>query len=233
MKTRITILCCMLLCLAFAANAQWKFELVAGPSFTTFTGGEKKDWGGTDTNPKLVLRGSLGLRAERLLNEKLSAGGGIVFSLKGTAYQGDVEYYNTVTFDFENITVKYTKILAYIDVPLYVKYKAGDKIKLLAGLQPSFLLSAKVKNDKNARTAYPNLPEKEDAKDYYSGLDLALLLGPHYQVNEKLSVQLLVTPGILKIAKDEVYGGNGNMVNKKFKVNNAGLSLSFAYIISE
>lgn len=199
MKTFIS--CFILISFALCAQAQWKFEFVAGPSLTTFTGKEKKDWGGTNTNPKLVLRGNLGFRVERLLSEKFLAGGGITFALKGTAYEGDVEYYNSSTSTLESIKVKYSKMLSYIDVPVYVKYVASDKIKLLAGLQPSFMLSAKIKNDDNARTAFPDLPKTEDGKDYYTPFDLAVMLGPHFQVSEKVAVQILVVPASLRWQK--------------------------------
>lgn len=231
MKTFIS--CFMLISFAICAQAQWKFEFVVGPSLTTFTGKEKKDWGGTNTNPKLVLRGNLGFRVERLLSEKFLAGGGITFALKGTAYQGDVEYYNSTTYMLERIKVKYSKVLSYIDVPVYVKYVASDKVKILAGLQPSLMVSAKIKNDDNARTASPNLPETEDAKDYYTPFDLAVMLGPHFQISEKVAVQLLVVPGIHKTAKGEVYDINSGTKEQKFKVNNASLSFTFVYLIRQ
>jgi hypothetical protein len=231
MKTFIS--CFMLISFAICAQAQWKFEFVMGPSLTTFTGKEKKDWGGTNTNPKLVLRGNLGFRAERLLSEKFLAGGGITFALKGTAYQGNEEYYNSTTYVLESIKVKYSKMLSYIDIPVYVKYVATDKVKIVAGLQPSFMLSAKIKNDDNARTAFPDLPETEDAKDYYTPFDLAVMLGPHFQISEKVAVQLLIVPGILKTAKDEVYDVNSGIKEQKFKVNNASLSFTFVYLIRQ
>jgi hypothetical protein len=231
MKTFIS--CFILISFALCAQAQWKFEFVVGPSLTTFTGKEKKDWGRTNTNPKLVLRGNLGFRVERLLSEKFLAGGGITFALKGTVYQGNVAYYNSTTYMLESIKVKYSKMLSYIDVPVYVKYMASDKVKILAGLQPSFMLSAKIKNDNNARTAYPDLPEIEDAKEYYTPFDLAVMLGPHFQVSEKVAIQMLVTPGILKTAKDEVYDVNTGTKEQKFKVNNASLSFTFVYLIHQ
>ncbi|HNR74870.1 MAG TPA: porin family protein [Cyclobacteriaceae bacterium] len=230
MKTFIS--CFLLLSVALCTQAQWKFEVIAGPSLTTFTGKEKKDWGATYTNPKIVLRGNLGLRAERLLSEKFFAGGGIVFALKGTVYEGDVEYYNSTTYELEQIKVKYTKNLTYLDLPLYAKYVASQRLKILMGLQPSFLLAAKIKNDENARTAYPDLPKTEDAKDYYTPFDLAAMFGPLYQINDQLAVQVLIVPGVLKMAKAEAYSGGG-MTERKYKVNNAGLSFTIVYLIRQ
>lgn len=230
MKTIIS--CFILISFALGVQAQWKFEFAVGPSLSTFTGNEKKDWGGTNSNPKLVIRGNLGFRAERLLSEKFLAGGGITFALKGTAYEGDVEYYNSTTYMLERIKVKYSKVLSYIDIPVYVKYVASDKVKILAGLQPSFRLSAKIKNDDNARTAYPDLLETEDANDNYTPFDLAVMLGPHFQINDKVAIQTLFIPGILKMAKAEVYDGEG-MEEQKFKVNNASLSFTFVYLIHQ
>lgn len=207
-------------------NAQWKFYVVAGPNFANFSGSEKKDWGGTNTNPSMVVRFHAGVTAERILSEKLFASVGLQFSTKGTVYKGTADYYDPVTFNLQKIAIKYNKVLGYIDVPLYVKYVASQKLYLVAGLQPSLLLSAKIKNDEGARKAYPGLPEKEDAKDYYNSFDLAVLLGPQYEINEKFFVQLLYNAGLLKIAKGEEYSGN-TMTERNYKVFNSVFKLSF------
>jgi hypothetical protein len=208
------------------SNAQWKFYVAAGPSFANFSGSEKKDWGGTNTNPKMVIRFHGGITAERILSEKLVAGGGIQLSTKGTMYKGTVDYYNPQTFNLEKVSIKYNKALSYIDVPIYIKYVASQKLYLLAGLQPGILVRAKIKNDEGARKAYPSLPKKEDAKDYYNTFDLAVLLGPQYEINEKFFVQLLYNAGLLKIARGEEYSGN-SMIERNYKVLNSVFKLSF------
>jgi len=212
--------------------AQWKFSAIAGPSVTTFYGSDKKDWGGVGENPKIVFRFHIGLLAEHPINDKLSATGGIRLATKGAAYSGEAEYYDPQTQEFEMISVKFSKALSYIDIPIYLTYITSPKWNLIAGIQPGILVSAKVKNDENAQKAY-DLPEKEDVKDYYSTFDLAILLGPQYQLNEKIALRILFKPGILKIAKGEAYDMNGGMEETKYKVMNTGFDFSFIYTFKQ
>ena len=232
MKTLVATLF-ILIAVASESLAQWRFYITAGPDVTTFTGKEKKEWGGTDSNPKWVIRGHAGILVERILSDEWEAGAGLQFAIKGTAYAGDVEYYDVSSGSLEMINVKYTKLLTYIDLPVYVKYLASEKWHLIGGLQPSLLLSAKVKNDENARQAYPGLPATEDARDYYTTLDIAVLIGPRYQISDKLSLELLVKPGILKIAKADSYDGAGSMGERRYKVHNMGVGISVVYLIRE
>lgn len=215
-----------------AAKAQWKFSLVAGPSLANFAGAEKKDWGGTNTDPKMVVRFQLGFIGERIVSEKWFVGGGIQFSTKGASYEGTTDYYDMTTNSFQTISVKYTKVLSYIDVPIYAKYVASQKLFLIVGIQPSILVSAKIKNDDNAQKAF-NLPEKEDAKDYYGIFDFGLLLGPQYEFNEKMALRFLYKPGLIKIAKAEVYSSGGNTEEQYYKVMNSLLELSFVYKLTQ
>ncbi|MBK8290035.1 MAG: PorT family protein [Flammeovirgaceae bacterium] len=213
-------------------NAQWNFSLVAGPSLANFSGADKKDWGGTDTDPKMVVRFQLGLIGERIVAEKWFVGGGLQFSTKGALYEGTTDYYDINTSLLQTISVKYNKVLSYIDVPIYAKYVASQKLFLIIGIQPSILVSAKIKNDENAQKAF-SLPEKEDAKDYYGIFDFGLLLGPQYEINEKMSLRLLYKPGLLKIAKDEVYSSGGNTEEEYYKVMNSVLDFSFIYRLNQ
>ncbi len=229
---KATIFLFMLFLSAGHTYAQWKFSAIAGPSVTTFYGSDKKDWGGVGENPKIVFRFHIGLLAEYPINENLSLTGGVRFASKGAMYKGEAEYYDQQSQEFSMITVKYSKMLNYIDIPIYVTYMKSPKWNFIAGLQPGILISAKVKNDENAQKAY-DLPEKEDVKDYYSTLDLAILLGPQYRLNENIAVRILFKPGILKIAKGEEYDMNGGMEETKYKVMNTGFDFSFIYTFNQ
>jgi hypothetical protein len=227
MKKFIT--CCILVAVLMTAQAQWKFEIVGGPSASTFLGKDKKAWGYTTKNPKVVLRGTLGFRAERAISEKFIAGGGVAYSMKGTEYSGETPYQETPYSPTITLDIKFTKMLSYIDVPVYVKFIASEKFKVLLGAQPSFLLSAKVKNNDDAQLAF-QVPASEDQKDYYTSFDLAVLVGPQYQITNKFGVQLLAAPGLLKIAKGEEYDPNQNeLVDKKYNVKNGAVTLQFIY----
>ncbi len=231
MKQTTTLLIFLLFSTGYVFG-QWRISAIAGPSISTFSGSDKEDWGGVGENPKMALRFHVGLIAERALNEKLSVAGGIRFATKGAVYKGETEYYDQQTQDFSIITVKYSKMLNYIDIPIYAQYLASSKWNVIAGVQPGILISAKVKNDENAQKAY-NLPEKEDVKEYYATFDLALMLGPQYNFNENIAFRLLFNPGLLKIAKGEEYDNNGGMEDTTFKVMNMGFDVTFIYTFKQ
>lgn len=223
MKTT-TLITLLLGWCVITANAQWRVSATAGPSVTTFGGSDAKDWGGTDSNPKMVLRFHLGVLVSKLINEKMTAQAGLIFSAKGAQYSGPYEYYDFQTFEIREVDVTFTKRLAYIDLPATMQYAVSDKFGLMFGLQPSLLVSAKVANDKAAQNAM-DLPSTEDAKDYYNTFDMAILLGPSYALNDRISIQLLYNHGLLKIAKG-YQSTNYAVFNRAFK-------LSLIYVIKE
>ncbi|HEY6437506.1 MAG TPA: outer membrane beta-barrel protein, partial [Ignavibacteriaceae bacterium] len=211
---KIILLMCALIAFIYEGNAQWKFSAIAGPQLATFGGKDKKEWGGTNNDPELVVRFHGGLLAERRHSEKMAFITGLLYSSKGTKYSGE----------FQNVTVSYTKLLSYLDLPLLLRYYKSEKWSFLFGPQFSFLLAAKIKNDENAQQLF-ELPETEDAKDYYTKLDVGLNLGAAYTINERMALMLLFQYGLLKIGIDEVYDNNGNFEEEKFAIMNRVLML--------
>ncbi len=217
---------CALITFIHEGNAQWKFSAIAGPQLATFGGKDKKDWGGLDSNPEMVLRVHAGLLAERRHSEKLAFLTGLLFSSKGTRYSGDYFDGN------QNVSISYTKLLSYLDLPLLLRYYKSEKWSFLLGPQVSFLLAAKIKNDENAQRLF-ELPETEDAKDYYAKLDVGLNLGAAYTINERMALMLIYQYGLLKIGIDEVYNNNGGFEEQKYAIMNRVLLLSFIYTFKE
>ncbi len=206
--------------------AQWKFSAIAGSQLANFGGKDKKDWGGTLSDPELVFRYHGGIMADRFFSEKVYLSVGLLFSSKGAKYSGGAY---DVTSQF--YTYSYTKKLSYLDIPIIVNYNFSEKWSLGLGPQISFLLGAKVKNDKNAQKNY-GLPETEDAKDSYSKLDIGLNVGPTYKINEKMRLMLLYQYGLIKIGKDQVYN-NGGFDDTKAAIFNRVLLLSLIYTFKE
>lgn len=217
---------CALIAFVNEGNAQWKFSAIGGPQLATFGGKDKKDWGGLDSDPELVVRFHAGILAERRHSEKLAFLTGLLFSTKGTKYSGDYFDGN------QTVSISYTKLLTYLDLPLLLRYYKSEKWSFLFGPQLSYLLAAKIKNDENAQRLF-ELPETEDAKDYYSKLDVGLNLGAVYNLNERMALMLLLQYGLIKIGIDEVYSNNGGLEEEKFAIMNRVLMLSFIYKFKE
>jgi hypothetical protein len=228
MKKQAILLSVILLLTGTAALAQVKISVVAGPGFTSFMGSDAEDWGSVGEKPKMVVRFHGGVVVNYPLNEKLSAISGIQYSMKGTAYSGEIDIGEGGSF-----TAEYKKVLTYLDIPLSVQYAVSDRVALQAGTQVSILTSAKVKNSKEVQDNF-QLPATEDAKDYYSTLDMGFIVGPVFRLSEKLSVQLLYRHGLLKIAKAEEYNvDTSNFEEVKKKVMNQGFTLSLVYVVKE
>lgn len=228
MKKQAIFLFVILLLTGTAALAQVKISVVAGPSFTNFIGGDAEDWGSVGEKPKMAIRFHGGVIVSYPLNEKLSAISGIQYSMKGTAYSGEVDIGEGGSF-----TAEYKKMLTYLDIPLSVQYAISEKFSLQAGTQVSILTGAKVKNSKEVQDNF-QLPATEDVKDYYNTLDMCFNIGPVFKLSEKLAVQLLYQHGLLKIAKDEEYNvDTSNYEEVKKKVMNQGFKLSLIYVVKE
>jgi hypothetical protein len=222
----------LMICISVDVCGQWKFSAIGGSTLANFGGADKKEWGGTNTNPKAVMRFHLGLQAEYTLSDKFSLSAGIQYSAKGARYKGDVPYYSPETGGLTVLPVVYKKRLAYIDVPILVNYRLSDQFDILLGVQPSILLSAKIRNDENAQKAY-NLPKKEDARDSYKTFDVAVLIGPRYRINERMYFQLLYNHGLTKIAHEETYDYHTGTTGQDYKVMNRVLKFSVAYTLKQ
>jgi Outer membrane protein beta-barrel domain len=222
------ILMCFLISFLNEGIAQWKFSVIAGPQLANFGGKDKKEWGGVDSDPEMVVRFHAGLLAERRHSEKMSFLTGLMFSSKGTKYSTEVTDFNSN----QMVTVSYKKMLSYLDLPLLLRYHKSEKWSFLFGPQFSFLMAAKIKNNDNAQRLY-ELPETEDVKDYYTKFDMGLNVGTIYTINERMALMLLYQYGLLKIGIDQVYNNNGGYDEQKAAIMNRVLSLSFIYTFKQ
>jgi hypothetical protein len=225
MKKIIIILCATLFCMS-KGFAQWKFSAVAGPQIANFGGSDKKDWGGTLSDPELVFRFHGGIMADRLLSEKVNLSMGLMFSSKGAEYSGGQYDPNSQFY-----TGSYTKRLSYLDIPILVSYNLSEKWSVGFGPQVSFLMSAKVKNDGTAQKVY-GLPETEDVKDNYSTLDIGLNVGGAYKINDKFALQLFYQYGLSKIGRDQTDTSTGG-TEETYDIKNRVLRLSFVYTFKQ
>jgi hypothetical protein len=217
MKKILFALVVLVLCLT-KGHAQWRISIVAGPQVANFGGSDKKDWGGTLSDPDLVFRFHGGLMVNKTLSEKLSLSTGLLFSSKGADYSGG-QYDASSQF----FTYSYTTKLSYLDLPVIINYSLSKKWSIGLGPQLSFLLDATVKNDDATQRVF-GLPETQDVKDSYNGLDAGLNAGMTYQLTEVISLQLFYQAGLLKISEEQG-------TDDKAAITNQVVKLSFGYTI--
>ena len=81
-----------------------------------------------------------------------------------------------------NGQIKYVMRLNYIDLPVYLGFRTSEKISLLVGVSPGFLLSGTEYND------YGKLPVEDQHP--FNALDIQGLLGFRFQITRRLFVDL-------------------------------------------
>ena len=121
---------------------------------------------------------ALGVEAEYGLTEKFSVAAGILYSRQGTNF-GEYKLYGGPGGSVSSGWDKYEYNLGYLNIPIVANYYFAKGWAVKAGIQPGFLVSAKVKIDGLGFT--PNLDE--DVKNEYKTFDLSIPLGISYEFN--------------------------------------------------
>lgn len=119
---------------------------------------------------------------------------GIVGSFQGAKYSGysystptdTGAYYPTSSGGSEKLK------LFYLGIPIIARYKFGSGFYAEAGLQPSFLLSAKYKSEESST----------DYKDNMNTFDLGIPIGVGYYFSQHLSAGIRIIPGVTNISKN-------------------------------
>jgi hypothetical protein len=169
---------------ASAAQAQSaRFGVKAGASLTSFTGSN------TDgLKNKFGFNG--GVMANFALNDMFSVQPEVLYSMKGTKFDGGGDLRLTAN---------------YIDVPVLAKVSTGATgLFFELGPQVGFLASAKLKDDSNS----------VDAKDGYKSVDFGYAAGLGFQAESGPMVGLRYNGGFTSIDKDS----NTKLRNSAFQL---------------
>lgn len=95
--------------------------------------------------------------------------------------------------------------LSYINIPILYNYYITERFAVKAGIQPGFLISAKMRYD----------GESADIKDGYNSFDLAIPVGLSYNLTEKLVVDARYNIGCANIWEDS---GDSKARNNAFQL---------------
>ncbi len=180
-----------ILTLLFASNLSFSqtplgFGVIGGLNFTNITGADV-------SNNDFRLGVHVGGYTEIPFKDKLGFRAELhLLSSKGTASGG-----------FRSL---------YVDLPLLATYKLDNNFKLLAGIQPSILLNAKVSDGTGRGTI---------TKDIRT-IDFGFVFGGWYQIDANWAAGVRIVPGILRVGAD----GNQRTYNLNFQ-------LSVGYLLPE
>ena len=87
--------------------------------------------------------------------------------------------------------IKYIMRLNYVDLPVYLGFRTSERISLLVGVSPGYLISGTEYND------YGKLTEED--RHPFDPLDLQVLLGFRFQITRRLFVDLRGAYSVLPI----------------------------------
>lgn len=95
---------------------------------------------------------------------------------------------------YQGQTYGATVNLGYIMVPVLARFQAQNGLFGDIGVQPQFLVSAKVKSD----------GDSEDIKDEVNGFDFGIPIGAGYEYNQKFGIRAGYYFGLNNIVKDAI-----------------------------
>lgn len=90
-----------------------------------------------------------------------------------------------------NGQIKYIMRLNYVDLPVYLGIRTGERISLLIGMSPGYLISGREYND------YGKLTEQDQHP--FNSFDLQVFLGFRFQFTKRLFVDLRGAYSLLPI----------------------------------
>ena len=123
-------------------------------------------------------------------------GGFVQTNLSRTIYAGmELEFAQKGSRNIDSLAtqgqIKYIMRLNYVDLPVYLGIRTGERISLLVGVSPGYLISGTEYND------YGKLTEQDQKP--FNEFDLQGLLGFRFQFTKRLFVDLRGAYSVLPI----------------------------------
>lgn len=196
----IIVSCCANIRAQNSNTSTFKLDLHAGLAGTQVQG---DGLGGFD---KLGFMGGLGIHTE--LSDKFDLGFEMNFVQKGSIKRPDPE-----AGDY----TEYKMSLGYIQVPVYLKYNATDKIAFTGGPALGVLVSSK-EEDMNGE-----IPTQIE----FNQFELALILGVRYAISETLTAGVRLDQSLLPIRSKGDFSYN-RLIGKQY---NTALGIYIYYSI--
>ena len=185
--------------------AQFSAGMKTGPNFSSLTGDSVG-------NNKYKLALHIGSFINYSFNDNFSVQGELLFSAKGaksqTHFEAEALGVNAIT------DVKATYNLNYIDIPIMFQATLNDGVFFNAGIQPSFLLSARNYGKTTFSTNFlgikvsKNFNETNEDKLGLKYADVGVVIGTGYQAKSDLNVGLRANIGLGDIDKNNLKTNN-------------------------
>lgn len=208
MKKQIFKLAVFLLALASTSNsfAQMTYGGRLGLNMATISGDYEND-----EAPGLLPAFYIGATLNYELSDQLFLAPELNFSAKGAK---DKSEFTTTVFGVTSTTKSDIKSKNnYLEIPINVGYKLGDKAFVKAGPYFGFLMSANAKGSSETTISgagagidgTTTTDVDAETKDFYNGLDLGVNVGVGLNFTENLGAEVRFSQGLSNIAD----GDNG------------------------
>lgn len=130
----------------------------------------------------------------------IALGGYVQTNLSRTVYAGmELKFAQKGSRNIDSLAIqgqiKYIMRLNYVDLPVYLGVRTSERISLLVGVSPGYLISGTEYND------YGKLTEQDQKA--FSEFDLQGLLGFRFQFTKRLFVDLRGAYSVLPIRKQK------------------------------
>lgn len=158
-----------------------KLGVKAGLSFASIT----------NTNNSRITP-NFGVTYEQRISQSLALSPELMFSAQGSKLR-----------DYD-VTDKIN--IAYINVPLIIKYYVTDMVSIDFGPQVGIMVASETKYDDGETVT------KTDITSVTNNIDLSLAMGLTYSFNEKVYVSLRYNLGVVNVLDKDIFGPNKNRV---------------------
>ena len=192
MKKLFTILCAGLLTLGVSAQTQ--FGATAGLNMANITDAD-------DSKMRLGIR--LGASFSTELSDVMTLQSGLLYSVKGFAYELDYVVYDLSGVILSSTTFDADWSLGYIEIPFGVKFAVSDQFSLDAGLYSAFLISSVVTVDGES---------SDSDTEGLNTIDFGIGLGASFSATDAISINLGYQMGLNTVVEDADEGKNTNIL---------------------
>jgi hypothetical protein len=154
------------------------FGFRAGPSFTTLGGDDSDSF-------NFTVGYHFGVYLNFPIQDKLSFEPGLQWATKGAGS------------DFIGLSGDARLRNSYLDLPLLLKFNAGETAYLFIGAQPSILVNATVIVRENGNKV---TVDGKDVRDLYEGFDFAGIIGFGFNLGQGMNLQVNYDHGFANIS---------------------------------
>ncbi|MHA7131130.1 porin family protein [Algoriphagus namhaensis] len=151
-----------------------------------------------------TLGGEVGELADSKFRVGFHAGAAATFGIsENLDFEAGLQYANKGAKGFDGSSNTVIR-KGYLDLPLLLKVTTSDKLFLLFGAQPSFLISSSLRLGDGQNQVIIN---GQDLEDLWEGFDAAVVIGLGTNLSSDLTLQATYEHGFVNISElsDDIY----------------------------